>query len=180
MRLGLSLLLVLPGLLGAQQVGFSPAAALREDSLERALIGIPDTQSARMWTRDLSRVPHMAGTPAQAVTRDYVIDLMKSWGLETWTRAYDVFLPQPDTAGLWLITAPGAAPQALSLAEPAVPGDSTSLRPQVLAFNGTAASGDVTGDVVYVGYGLIEDYKTLDSVGINVKGKIVLARYRRS
>lgn len=180
MRLGLSLLLVLPGLLGAQQVGFSPAAALREDSLERALIGIPDTQSARMWTRDLSRVPHMAGTPAQAVTRDYVIDLMKSWGLETWTRAYDVFLPQPDTAGLWLITAPGAAPQALSLAEPAVPGDSTSLRPQVLAFNGTAASGDVTGDVVYVGYGLIEDYKTLDSVGINVKGKIVLARYGRS
>lgn len=179
MRLVLGLLLVASSL-SAQQVGFAPSAVAREDSVERALIASPDTQSARLWTKALSKVPHMSGTPQQAVTRDYVLNLMKSWGLETWFTTYDVFLPQPDSSALWLIAAPGAAPQPLSLAEPAVPGDSTSMGPQVLAFNGTAASGNVTGDVVYVGYGLIEDYKTLDSLGISVKGKIVIARYGRS
>ena len=179
MRLLPGLLLVASSL-SAQQVGFSPSAAVREDSIERALIAVPDTQSARLWTKALSKVPHMSGTPQQAVTRDYVLNLMKSWGLETWFTTYDVFLPQPDTSALWLIAAPGAPPQPLSLAEPAVPGDSTSMGPQVLAFNGTAASGNVTGDAVYVGYGLIEDYKTLDSLGISVKGKIVVARYGRS
>jgi len=179
MRLVLGLLLVASSL-SAQQVGFAPSAVAREDSIERALIASPDTQSARLWTKALSQVPHMSGTPQQAVTRDYVLNLMKSWGLETWFTTYDVFLPQPDTSALWLIPAPGAAPQPLPLAEPAVPGDSTSMGPQILAFNGTAASGNVTGDVVYVGYGLIEDYKTLDSLGISVKGKIVIARYGRS
>lgn len=179
MRLVLGLLLVASSL-SAQQVGFAPSAVAREDSIERALIASPDTQSARLWTKALSKVPHMSGTPQQAATRDYVLNLMKSWGLETWFTTYDVFLPQPDSSALWLIAAPGAAPQPLSLTEPAVPGDSTSLGPQVLAFNGTAASGNVTGDVVYVGYGLIEDYKTLDSLGISVKGKIVIARYGRS
>lgn len=184
MRFALPLLLAASPLaasaLSAQQVGFPPGAVAREDSVERALIAIPDTESARLWTHDLSRVPHMAGTPAQAVTRDYVVRLMKSWGLETWTRTYDVFLPQPDTAGLWLLPAPGATPEPLSLAEPPVPGDSTSAGPQVPAFNGTAASGDVTADLVYVGYGLIEDYHTLDSLGISVRGKIAIARYGRS
>ena len=179
MRLVPGLLLVASSL-SAQQVGFSPSAVAREDSTERALIASPDTQSARLWTKALSKVPHMSGTPQQAVTRDYVLNLMKSWGLETWFTTYDVFLPQPDTSALWLIAAPGAAAQPLSLAESAVPSDSTSMGPQVLAFNGTAASGNVTGDAVYVGYGLIEDYKTLDSLGVSVKGKIVIARYGRS
>ena len=175
-----AVLLLVGAPLAAQQIGFAPAAVAREDSVERALIAVPDTQSARIWTKDLSRAPHLAGTPAQAVTRDYVLGLMKSWGLDTWTATYDVFLPQPDTSALWLVTEPGATAQALTLAEPPVAGDSTSAGPQVLAFNGTAASGDVTGEVVYVGYGLIEDYRTLDSLGVSVKGKIVLARYGRS
>ena len=173
-------LLLAAASLSAQQVGFAPSAVAREDSIERVLIASPDTQSARLWTKALSRVPHMAGTPQQAVTRDYVLNLMKSWGLETSFTTYDVFLPQPDTSGLWLIPNTGAVPQPLSLVEPPVPGDSTSQGPQVLAYNGTAASGNVTGEAVYVGFGLIEDYKTLDSLGISVKGRIVIARYGRS
>ena len=179
MRLGILFAIVAPLTLGAQQVGFSPSAALRQDSIERRLIAIPDTQSARLMTRDLSRVPHMAGTPAEAVTRDYVLEKMRGWGLETWYKAYDVYLPHVDSVALWLVP-PGGAPQALSLAEPAIPGDTTSQGPQLPAFNGTAGIGDVTGDLVYVGYGLIEDYHTLDSLGVSVKGKIAIARYGRS
>src|SRR6185312_7837872 len=58
--------------------------------------------------------------------------------------------------------------------------DSTSSLPEVPPINGYGGSGDVTGEVVYVNYGLIEDYATLDSLGVSVRGKIVLARYGRS
>src|SRR6185437_4874085 len=74
MRLVLGLLLV-GSFVSAQQVRVSPSAVAREDSIERALISSPDTQSARLWTKALSRVPHMSGTPQQAVTRDYVLNL---------------------------------------------------------------------------------------------------------
>src|SRR5689334_2856774 len=148
--------MLIPSLLQAQHQGLTPAASARQDSVERALLAVPDTQSARVMTHDLARVPHMAGTPAQAATRDYVVDKMKGWGLETWTKSYDVYLPHPDTTAAWLI-APGGKPVALDLREPVVPGDSTSRDPQVMPFNGSTGIGDVTGDVVYVGYGLIDD-----------------------
>jgi N-acetylated-alpha-linked acidic dipeptidase len=120
----------------------------------------------------------MAGTPAQARTRDYVINQMKSWGLETEVRSYSVWMPHPVSTRLWRIT---PNPVELDLKEGVVPEDTTSSAyPQVAAFNGYGAAGDVRGDVVYVNYGLIEDYAQLDSMGVSVKGKIAIARYGRS
>jgi N-acetylated-alpha-linked acidic dipeptidase len=120
----------------------------------------------------------MAGTPAQARTRDYVIDQMKSWGLETEVRSYSVWMPHPVSTQVWRI-APN--PVELDLKEGVIPEDTTSSAyPQVTAFNGYGAAGDVRGDVVYVNYGLIEDYTQLDSMGVSVKGKIAVARYGRS
>jgi N-acetylated-alpha-linked acidic dipeptidase len=168
-------------LLALQQPGFTPAAAARQDSIERALLAVPDTQSARLMTRDLAGRPHVAGRPEQAATRDYVVGKMKSWGLETWTKEYRVYIPWPDTVGAWLLGPTGAAPpQPLSLREPAVPSDSTTRGPQIPPFNGYTGDGDVTAEVVYVNYGLIEDYRTLDSLGVSVRGKIAMARYGRS
>ncbi|PYP10297.1 MAG: hypothetical protein DMD59_06075, partial [Gemmatimonadetes bacterium] len=122
-------------------------------------------------SRDLSAVPHMAGTPAQAATRDYVLDKMKSWGIDAWSKEYSVYIPQPDTVAAWILT--GKRATRLDLAEP-------GKGPQIPPFNGYTGDGDATADVVYVNYGLIEDYKTLDSLGISVSGKIVIARYGRS
>jgi N-acetylated-alpha-linked acidic dipeptidase len=120
----------------------------------------------------------MAGTPAQARTRDYVINQMKSWGLETEVRSYSVWMPHPVSTRVWRI-APN--PVELDLKEGVIPEDTTSSAyPQVTAFNGYGAAGDVRGDVVYVNYGLIEDYAQLDSMGVSVKGKIAVARYGRS
>jgi N-acetylated-alpha-linked acidic dipeptidase len=120
----------------------------------------------------------MAGTPAQARTRDYVINQMKSWGLETEVRSYRVWMPHPVSTRVWRI-APN--PVELDLKEGVVPEDTTSSAyPQVMAFNGYGAAGDVRGDVVYVNYGLIEDYAQLDSMGVSIKGKIAVARYGRS
>jgi len=120
----------------------------------------------------------MAGTPAQARTRDYVINQMKSWGLETEVRSYSVWMPHPISTRVWRI-APN--PVELDLKEGVIPEDTTSSAyPQVTPFNGYGAAGDVRGDVVYVNYGLIEDYAQLDSMGVSVKGKIAIARYGRS
>jgi N-acetylated-alpha-linked acidic dipeptidase len=120
----------------------------------------------------------MAGTPAQERTRDYVIEKMKSWGLETEVRGYSVWMPHPLSARVWRIS---PDPIELNLEEGKVPEDTTSfVFPQVMAFNGYGAAGDVRGEVVYVNYGLIEDYTQLDSIGVSVRGKIVIARYGRS
>jgi len=120
----------------------------------------------------------MAGTPAQARTRAYGISQIKSWGLETEVRSYKVWMPHPLSTRVWRITPDSIE---LNLEEGPIPEDTTSVAfPQVIAFNAYGAAGDVRGEVVYVNYGLIEDYAHLDSVGISVAGKVVIARYGRS
>ena len=48
------------------------------------------------------------------------------------------------------------------------------MLPPYVAYQG---DGDVTAPVVYVNYGMPDDYDALAQRGIDVKGKIVLARY---
>jgi N-acetylated-alpha-linked acidic dipeptidase len=87
-------------------------------------------------------------------------------------------MPHPLSTRVWRIS---PDPIELNLQEGAIPEDTTSVTfPQVTPFNGYGAAGDVRGDVVYVNYGLIEDYAQLDSMGVSVKGKIAVARYGRS
>ena len=160
-------LMIAIGLLAVGPFG-RPAVA---QSFEQRLLAIPDTASVRQMSRDLSAVPHMAGTPAQAATRDYVLGRMKSWGIDAWSKEYTIYLPQPDTVAAWIITGRRATP--LVLVEP-------GTGPQIPPFNGYTGDGDVTADVIYVNYGLIEDYQTLDSLGQSVTGKIAIARYGRS
>ena len=150
------------------------------DSLERRLLAVPDTASVRTLSKELTRVPHVAGTPAQAAARDYVLGRTRAWGLETWSRTYRIYLPHPDTVGAWLIARAGARAEPLDLREPRVTQDPTTQGVQVPPFNGYSGDGDVTAEVVYVGHGLIEDYALLDSLGVSVRGRIALARYGRS
>jgi N-acetylated-alpha-linked acidic dipeptidase len=158
--------------------GYSQKAAAAERATEADAIARPSPSSASAHSKFLSLEPHMAGTPAQARTRDYVIQQMKSWGLETEVRSYSVWMPHPLSTRVWRI-APN--PIELDLKEGVIPEDTTSSAyPQVTAFNGYGAAGDVRGDVVYVNYGLVEDYAQLDSMGVSVKGKIAIARYGRS
>jgi N-acetylated-alpha-linked acidic dipeptidase len=174
-------LLSCAGALGAQQVampGYSPAAAERERALEARAVQGPDSAEARAFSRVLSDEVHIAGTPAQARTRDTVIAAMKRWGLETSVRTYEVWMPHTTTLQAWRV-APDTL--ALHLAEGPVPQDTTSWTVQeAVISNGYSGTGDVTAPVVYVNYGLIEDYAQLDSIGVSVKGKIAIARYGRS
>jgi N-acetylated-alpha-linked acidic dipeptidase len=157
--------------------GYSAASADAERRIEADAIAVPSPENAAQYARALSREPHMSGTPAQARTRDYVVARMREWGLETSVRAYDVWMPHPTSVRVWRVS---PEPRELRLAEGPVPGDSTSTLPEVPPINGYGGAGDATGDVVYVNYGLIEDYATLDSLGVGVRGKVVVARYGRS
>ena len=161
--------------------GYTAADATAESAVENRVIAQPDTASADSMSRALSREPHMAGTPAQARTRDYVVGLLRRWGLTTEVRAYDVYMPQPVSEHVWRLGASAADSEELSLAEGPVAGDSTSSAfAQIPTFNAYSGNGNAAGEVVYVNYGLIQDYAHLDSVGISVKGKIVVARYGHS
>jgi len=168
------------GTLRAQTIipGYSPQSTATERATEADVISRPSPAQASAHSRFLSLQPHMAGTPAQARTRDYVVSQMKSWGLETEVRAYKVWMPHPVSTRVWRIS---PNPIELNLQEGPIAEDTTSVSfPQVMPFNGYGAAGDVSGEVVYVNYGLIEDYAQLDSMGVSVKGKIAIARYGRS
>lgn len=163
----------------AQEVtGFTRTGAAQQRELERAAIAVPSPERASTHSRALSAEPHVAGTPAQARTRDYVIAQMKALGLETEVRAYDIWMPHPTSVRAWRVD---GATQELDLREGPVAGDSTlGTTGEVPPINGYAGSGDVTGEVVFANYGLIEDYKQLEALGVSVRGKIVIARYGRS
>ncbi|HET7321548.1 MAG TPA: hypothetical protein VFI96_03565, partial [Longimicrobiaceae bacterium] len=121
--------------LHAQQLpGYSAAASAAERALEADAISRPDTADARTHSRTLSREPHVAGTPAQARTRDYVISRMKSWGLDTQVRAYRVYLPFATKVGLWRVS---PEPMELPLQEPPIPGDPATALPQYPTANGS-------------------------------------------
>ena len=157
--------------------GYSPAASYAQRQLEQAAIAGPLASRAKTNAYELSKEPHVAGTAAQKRTADYVIAQMKAMGLETELRTYDVWLPHATEVKItkfWRDTV------ALDLVEPGIAGDKATQLPQYLTVNGSSGAGVGEGEVVFVNFGLIEDYATLDSLGVSVKGKVVLARYGRS
>lgn len=157
--------------------GYAPATSAEQRKLEAQAIAVPSGDRARGHSQELSKEPHVAGTPAQEHTRDYVIAQMKAMGLETEARSYDVWLPHATGVRVWRM---GRDTMELKLVEPPIPGDPVTSLPPYLTVNGSSAAGTGEGEMVFVNYGLIEDYATLDSLHVSVKGKVVLARYGRS
>ncbi len=178
-RLLTLLLLSQGGVVAAQQrlPGYGPAASERQRSLEQRLIAVPDTAVIRRHARTLAAEPHVAGTPAQLRTAEYVLQQMASWGLDTSRAEYRIYMPYHDSTVVDVL-AEGRR-QRLSLDEPPLPSDPStgSSWPAMVGYSG---AGDVTAPVVYVNYGLPADYRTLDSMGVDVRGKVAIARYGRS
>lgn len=157
--------------------GYSPASSVEQRRIEEKAVGGPLQTRAREHSRELSKEPHVAGTPAQVRTRDYVIAQMKSMGIETESRGYDVWLPHATGVKVWRM---GRDTTELNLVEPAIASDPVTAMPAYLTVNGSSAAGVGEGEAVFVNFGLIEDYATLDSLKVSVKGKVVIARYGRS
>jgi N-acetylated-alpha-linked acidic dipeptidase len=167
-------LLALPA--HAQILGFTPASAAHETTLEEKFKSIPTPTEERRQHRIFTAEPHIAGSKRNNELADYIRDEWKKQGLEdVIIRQYDVYGSNPKSASLEMI-----APvhyQAV-LRETPLPGDDDSKNPAISgAWAGMSISGEVTAPVVYAHSGNPEDYELLRKNGISVKGKIVLARY---
>ncbi len=149
--------------------------------LEQALRAVPDAPHMEAHHRAMTREPHHAGTPAQRRTAEYYRARLAEWGYDAKLYEYQVYVPYPAEREVTLMTAEGQLP--LTLDERPIEGDPDTrvkLDPTsgaLPAYNAYSPSGDVTAELVYVNYGRPEDYDTLAKLGVDVKGKIVLARY---
>ena len=128
------------------------------------------------WLKAMSSAPNHVGSPHDKANADYMLGLFKSWGWDAHIETFRVLYPTPISTTVELI-----APEHVVLGgqEPAVAGDDTSANtagalPPYVAYQG---DGDVTADLVYINFGMPDDYKALERRGIDVKGKIVIARY---
>src|SRR6266550_1440414 len=147
---------------------------------EEKFRAVPAPESAREHLRRLTSVPHVAGTKADYDTALYVRDQIRSYGIPAELKEYDVLLNYPKQPSLVeLITSKRR--EKLPLKEAVIPEDPSSSDPRIIPlFNGYSPSGDATAPLVYVNYGLPPDYEALKKIGVDVKGKIAIARYGNS
>ncbi|KAK3161905.1 hypothetical protein QOZ80_1BG0082920 [Eleusine coracana subsp. coracana] len=140
-------------------------------------LGSNDTAAAHL--RALTARPHPAGTEANAIAANYVAAALSSYGFPTHLTPYSVLLSYPIHRSLSLSAAPGRDAAAFALRQETYPGDpyaaaSAEAVPTFLAY---AASGSIAAEAVYANYGRAEDYAYLAARGVNVTGKVAVARY---
>ena len=170
------------GQTGANQtalVGYSPPASQSEREWETKFRAIPDPANLREYMRRLSARPHHVGSPYDKDNAEWILAHFKEWGLDAHIERFDVLFPTPKVRLLEML-----APTKFTakLEEPALAADPTSNQKseQLPTYNVYSIDGDVTGPLVFVNYGLPEDYEKLDRLGISVKGAIVIAKYLHS
>ena len=156
--------------------GFTAARAASQLVCEASFLELPRSDSFREHLRTITANPHPAGSEAQQRVGEYLAGAMERAGLEVERHPYDVYLPElTDDVEVHIVT-----PVAMQLSnrEPALPEDRFSGHPDLLnGWNAYSGSGDVTAEVVYANFGRREDYLALDSMGVSVAGKVVIARY---
>ena len=128
------------------------------------------------WMKHMSSKPHHVGSPWSKKNAEFIAQKFESWGFETEIETFEVLMPFPKIRKLELVSPNQVS---LQLKEPVLKEDATSgIRKNLLpGFNAFSADGNVTAELVYVNYGIPGDYEELARIGIDVKGKIVLARY---
>jgi N-acetylated-alpha-linked acidic dipeptidase len=156
---------------------FGYANFTAQAKIEEKFLAVPDARLAGQHLKTLTAEPHMAATPEDHRTAEYVAQKFRAAGLDTEIVPYRVLMNQPKTVRVEAYDASGK----LLMSGPTkehVDGDpgQDNLR-VVMPFNGSSGSGDVTGEVVYANYGRLEDFNQLAAQHIDLHGKIVLARY---
>ncbi len=157
-------------------VGFTAETAAKQAYCEARFLDVPTSDAFREHLRIITAVPHPTGSAAQVEVGNYLERVMKAAGMNVRMHPYDVYLPQLTDDVEVHIVSPVA--MQLSNRESALDDDRFSAHPELLnGWNAFSGSGDVTGEVVYANYGRREDYRALDSMGVDLSGKVVIARY---
>jgi N-acetylated-alpha-linked acidic dipeptidase len=158
--------------------GFLTKDIADEQGFEKQAQSVPDTGRLRKYMDFMAGEPHNAGSPRSKVVAEYVLGNFKEWGLDAHIEEFEALLPTPTVRQ---VEVTGPKRYVAKLKEPVVPEDPNSGDAhQLPTYNAYGATGDVTGSVVYVNFGIPDDYDWLIKHGIDVQGKIVIARYGKS
>jgi len=176
MRMGFRRLLV--GVVAVSIASGATAQTVPADraALEAAFDASVSSADQLEWMKDMASAPNHVGSPHDKANAESILAKFKAWGWDARIETFQVLYPTPLSTTVEMV-----APERIVLGgqEPAIAQDDTSgntaaALPPYVAFQG---DGDVTADLVYVNYGLPADYEALERRGIDVKGKIVIARY---
>jgi len=160
------------------RLGFSSRSIVQERDAEAKYTAQLSIDSISQFHRTITKRPHMAGTPASMAVAETIRQGLERAGLETEVHEFQVYLSTPRSISAELVE---PTKQPLNVREPANPLDPDSANPELVpAFVAYSASGEVRAPVVYVNYGLPPDYAQVEAAGVDVRGKIVIARYARS
>ncbi len=159
--------------------GFKPESSVKQREWEEKLRTIPNADRLRESMRLLSARPHHVGSAYGKQNAEWILARFKEYGWDAQIETFNVLFPTPKERVLEMVEPKRFV---ASLEEPALAIDPTSGQKteQLPTYNSYSVDGDVTGPLVYVNYGLPEDYDRLERLGISVKGSIVIARYGNS
>ncbi|MFB3114499.1 MAG: M28 family peptidase, partial [Nitrospirales bacterium] len=143
---------------------------------EEKFRAIPDTANLRAYMKRLTARPHHLGSPYDKENAEWILAKFKEWGLDAKIETYEVLFPSPKERLVEMIE---PTQFKAKLQEPLLSEDPTSSQQseQLPTYNAYSADGDVTGELVFVNYGIPADYEHLERLGISVKGRIVIAKY---
>lgn len=159
--------------------GYSPQSTQSERDWETKFRTVPDPANLKEYMRRLSARPHHVGSPYDKDNAEWILAHFKEWGLNAHIETFNVLFPTPKVRVLEMVE---PTKFTAKLEEPALAVDPTSNQKseQLPTYNAYSPDGDVTAPLVFVNYGLPEDYEKLDRLGISVKGAIVIAKYYQS
>ncbi len=160
-------------------VGYAPRSSQAERDWENKFRDIPDPANLREYMKRMSARPHHVGSPYDKDNAEWILARFKEWGLDAHIETFNVLFPTPKVR-LLEMTEPTKF--TAKLEEPALAVDPTSNQKaeQLPTYNAYSPDGDVTAPLVFVNYGLPEDYEKLERLGVSVKGAIVIAKYYHS
>jgi N-acetylated-alpha-linked acidic dipeptidase len=156
--------------------GFTKERSEAEIKAEQQFDSYLKAQNLNDWMKKLTAKPHHLGSNAGKEYAEFIRDQFKSWGYDAQIETYKVLFPTPKVR---LLEMTGPTKYTAALEEPALKEDATSGKTpeQLPVYNAWSADGDVTGELVFVNYGIPSDYEYMEQLGIDVKGKIVIAKY---
>jgi N-acetylated-alpha-linked acidic dipeptidase len=161
---------------GQQLDGFNQSSIEKQRSFESKFLETVDFNAFRKHLEKITSDPHPAGTAANERVKDYMVDIMKKAGLDVTVYPYDVYLAIGSGESLIELVTPIRMP--LNQQENILKEDPYSSHADLWkGWNAFSGNGDVTAEVVYANYGTKSDFERLKELGIDIKGKIVLARY---
>ena len=160
--------------------GYSAESSRAERQWEEKLRAIPTPENLRSYMQRLSARPHHVGSPYDKDNAEWILGKFKELGPDAHIEQFDVLFPTPKERLVELVE--GGPKFTAKLQEPALTQDPTSNQQeeQLPTYNAYSIDGDVTAPLVYVNYGVPEDYEQLERMGVSVKGAIVIARYYHS